>query len=73
MKPSTKTKNRGECIIDGCGEPTYCCGLCSACYAWDHYWNKRKSAAERRHYIERQDRIKARVETIRNFTLRRVK
>lgn len=42
------TSQAGECETDGCGEPAYCIGLCSACYAFAWYWTRKKTPAERR-------------------------
>jgi hypothetical protein len=63
LKPATRVK--GACATEGCGEPAYACGLCSACYQWDYYWTRKRNPAERREYVKRMERIQHRVESLR--------
>jgi hypothetical protein len=66
-QPRTKPEPRGKatCTTEGCGDPAVACGLCSACYAWDYYWTRKKNPAERREYVRKIERISHRVETLR--------
>lgn len=37
--------NKGHvCAVDGCEDEAYSLGLCTACYARQHFWHKRTMA-----------------------------
>lgn len=64
-KQKPQVSRKSGCAIEGCSDPAYSCGLCAACYQWDYYWTRQKNASERRQYVARTERTKARVRTLR--------
>lgn len=41
MRKTTKSHPKGTCKMTGCHDPAKITGLCSACYSWLHYWQKK--------------------------------
>ena len=58
-----RKQDKGTCSMNGCTEPAKWTGLCSACYAWLHYWQK-KTPGQVMRRIAAVEKAERRLETI---------
>lgn len=71
MKQDRRAKhNQGKCHTEGCENDAVIAGLCNPCYAYDYYWTRYKSAAERHAHAEK---LVVRQNRMAGMTVRRTK